>query len=98
MKILGNKFSQAGSTLLLTVVATGIIGLMLAAYLSLVKVQNISGFRSQAWNATIPVIEAGIEDALCHLNAHGSNAVPGLRSEGWELSSITLSDGVHSGY
>jgi len=41
MKILGNKFSQAGSTLLLTVVATGIIGLMLAAYLSLVKVQNI---------------------------------------------------------
>src|SRR5437763_11765794 len=97
MKILGNKFSQAGSTLLLTVAAKGIIGLMLVSYLSLVKVQNISGFRSQAWNATIPVIEAGIEDALCHLNAHGSNGPLG-GIDGWTASSITLSDGGHNGY
>src|SRR3989442_8845839 len=97
MKTLRTKLAQGGSTLLLTVVATGIIGLMLAAYLSLVKVQNISGFRSQAWNATIPVIEAGIEDALSHLNAHGSNGPLG-GIDGWAASSITLSDGVHSGY
>jgi len=89
-----NKLSQAGSTLLLTVVATGIIGLMLAAYLSLVKVQNISGFRSQAWNAAIPVIEAGIEDALSHLNAHGSNASPGLACDNW----TACTSGGHSGY
>jgi hypothetical protein len=70
-----------GNTLLITIVTTGLIGFLLSAYLGLVKSQNISTMRSQAWNASIPVIEAGIEDALTHINARLTNDLVG---DGWE--------------
>lgn len=82
MKIRYSNSRQSGSTLLLTVVATGIIGIMLASYLTLVNSQNMAGMRSQAWNSTIPVIEAGIEDAITHLNTHGST---NILCDGWVL-------------
>jgi hypothetical protein len=69
-----------GSTLMLTVVTMGLIGFVLLAYLSLVRRQNVSVARSQAWNAAIPVIEAGVEDALTHLNTHGTT---NLACDGW---------------
>ncbi len=59
-----------GSTLILTIVVTTIAGLMLAAYLQMVKSQHYNTARSQAWNSAVPVIEAGIEDALTHMNVH----------------------------
>ena len=71
---------KEGSTLALTLVTTGILGFLLVAYLSLVRSQNISNMRSQAWNQAIPVIEAGIEDALTHLNTHG---VSNLTCDNW---------------
>jgi len=52
--------------------ATGIIGIMLAAYLTLVKSQTQSVARSQTWNTTVSLIEAGMEEAMAHLNAHGT--------------------------
>jgi hypothetical protein len=83
MKILGhNSRNRAGNTLLLTLVITGLIGFLLASYLTLVRSQNAFVARSQSWNATIPVIEAGIEDALSHLYRHGDDA--SLHSQGWE--------------
>jgi len=46
----------------LTVVITMIVvGLMLAAYLKLVSVQNQFSVRSQTWNRSVPVLEAGVE-------------------------------------
>ncbi len=71
----------AGNTLLLTLMITGLIGFLLATYLSLVRTQNMATIRSQAWNATIPVVEAGIEDALMHLNTHGET---NLACDGWQ--------------
>ncbi|MCI0747323.1 MAG: hypothetical protein L0Y58_18110 [Verrucomicrobia subdivision 3 bacterium] len=73
--------SIRGNTLILTVVVTGLIGFLLAAYLGLVKSQNVATMRSQAWNASIPVIEAGIEDALTHINTRLTNELTG---DGWE--------------
>ncbi|MBN2506527.1 MAG: hypothetical protein JXQ71_07525 [Verrucomicrobia bacterium] len=72
--------SAAGNTLLLSLVIAGIIGFVLIAYLNLVRAQNMSTMRSQAWNAAIPVIEAGVEDALAHLGAHAGDS---LECDGW---------------
>jgi hypothetical protein len=49
-----------------------------------VRSQTVSIARSQAWNACIPVIEAGIEDAMGHLN---NPTDTNILSDGWALSS-----------
>jgi len=74
-----------------TVVVTMIVvGLMLAAYLKLVAVQNQMTMRSQVWNRSVPVLEAGIEEALAHLNKNASpdaagNFNPNLTADNWTL-------------
>ena len=75
-----NHHGARGNTLMLTLFATAIVGFILAAYLTLVKSQNQNVSRSQAWNATVAVIEAGIEDGLTHLNIHGTT---NLLCDGW---------------
>lgn len=73
--------SQGGSALLITIVTCAIIGLSLAAYLNLVKHQNLSTLRSLQWNSAIPIAEAGVEEALTHLYHNPTN-----RSvNGWSL-------------
>ncbi|MEO7300643.1 MAG: hypothetical protein ABI042_18930, partial [Verrucomicrobiota bacterium] len=57
-----------GSVLVVTLVITGILGFTLASYLTLVGTQSRSVSRSQTWNYSIPVAEAGIEEAIVHLN------------------------------
>ena len=74
---------QGGSTLFIAVIVTGLVGFVLAAYLTLLGAQNTSNMRSQSWNATIPIIEAGIEDALTHLNSHGATD---LACDNWTKS------------
>lgn len=83
MKILILKTQrQRGSILAMTIIIAGVIGFALASYLSLVSAQNRSVIRSQCWNATIPLIEAGIEEALAHLNKNG---MTNLYSDGWSF-------------
>lgn len=77
-----------GSALLATIVITGLIGFVLAAYLTLVSSQNQTNQRSQSWNSAMPVVEAGIEEALAHLNAHGLNG-QSLEADGWARSGNT---------
>ena len=60
--------NSRGSILMVTLVLSFTIGIVLLSCLSLVKSQNQAVARSQAWNACIPVIEAGIEEAMAHLN------------------------------
>lgn len=55
-----------GNTLFATIVITAIIGLALAAYLTLTTNQNQLVIRSQVWNSAMPVAEAGLEEALTH--------------------------------
>src|SRR4051812_27519006 len=83
MKLLRTRFTQRGNVLLLALVATAIIGIMLGAYLTLVKSQNQGVARSQVWNSTIPIIEAGMEEALTHLNGKGATNM--LSEPDWKL-------------
>jgi len=83
MKFTTFKSNQnQGSALVLTVIIVALTGLMLASYLQMVKSQNYNTVRSQAWNSAVPVIEAGLEDALTHMNIH-TNA---LDVDGWQRS------------
>jgi len=67
-----------------TLVVTAILGATLASYLRLVSTQNYSVARSQAWNRAIPVLEAGIEEALAQVSK-GTDAVS-MINNGWTIS------------
>src|SRR5205807_2705042 len=71
-----------GSVLLITLVVTALIGVTLLSYLTLVQSQNISVYRSQAWNSMIAATESGIEEALAHLNSDNAVATGDLLNDG----------------
>ena len=58
---------------MVTLLTGAIIGISLASYLLLVSNQNISTYRSQVWNSAIPVVEAGVEEALTQLEHNDIN-------------------------
>lgn len=66
---------EQGGILVVTLVAAGIMGITLASYLQYTATQSKSITRSEEWNSAIPVAEAGIEEALAHINdsAIGTN-------------------------
>src|SRR2546425_11604908 len=88
MKIKTNKQPQ-GSALLVAILPAFIVGMALASSLTLVSVQNQSTLRSQSWNSAVPVMEAGVEEALTALQYYGTT---NLASGGWTLNS---SDGFY---
>ena len=75
-----------GSYLLATIVFTAIMSVSLAGYLSLASLQNRSTYRSLAWNSIVPIMEAGVEEALAHLNKNG---VTNITADGWTLSATS---------
>lgn len=83
MKIYLNQFKRSrGSVLLFAVMTMGLVSGLIAVYMTLVQNQNRATMRSQAWNATVPIIEAGIEEAMAHLAVNG---VGNLGNDGWLL-------------
>lgn len=76
--------SEHGSVLFVTLIVTALLGVALAGYLKLVSAQNYSVARSQAWNRSIPVLEAGIEEALAQISV-GRDAAS-MVNNGWTLS------------
>ena len=90
---------ENGGILVITLVVSSLVGMMLACYLKMVSSQNMYTFRSQVWNSAIPLCEAGVEEALAHLNALGTNNNFGIR--GWTLETNgyvrerTLDDGTY---
>jgi hypothetical protein len=77
MKIL--RFKNNASVMVLALVTSAVLFVGLASYFTLVQSQNNAVVRSQTWNTAIPAAEAGIEDALTHLNTilDGSRATNG---------------------
>jgi len=73
-----------GSALLGSLIAASILSLALASYLALAQRQSVSVARSQAWNAAIPVVESGVEEALAHLNRGVGAGALNLVANGWE--------------
>lgn len=56
------------------------------SYLALVSNQNQSIMRSMAWNSGVAVAEAGVEEAMAHLNENGTNRI----ASGWTLSGTNV--------
>jgi hypothetical protein len=77
---------NGGSILVVILVITGVIGVTLASYLHLVSNQNISIMRSMAWNEAVAVAEAGIEEAMAHLNRNRTNR----NRDGWALDGTNV--------
>ena len=70
--------------MVLTLVMTLTIGTVLASYLGLLGSRYKVTLRSQCWNAAIPVLEAGIEEALTHLQDDPND----LAANGWPVGAI----------
>jgi hypothetical protein len=87
------KRDTRGSVLVIALAITFVLGLGLASYLLLMSWQNASVARSQAWNGSLALAEAGVEEALAQLNPSSllfdTNIDRGANS--WSL----LSDGFY---
>lgn len=71
MKLLSKSHrSEAGSVLLVSLMTAAIIGATLASYLILTRQQQQFVCRSQVWNTSIVMSEAGVEDGLALLNKY----------------------------
>ena len=69
MKLLSRRQPNLlGGVLLITLFIGAAIGIALGSYLLLVRAQNVSVVRSQAWNGALAMAEAGAEEALAQLN------------------------------
>jgi hypothetical protein len=91
-----NRSLQAGSAMLVTIMTSMIIGISLASYLQYSVTQSRSIARSQIWNTSIPAAEAGVEEALAHINdsAIGTNfALNGWTRVGDEFTRTGLVSG-----
>ncbi|HWI56394.1 MAG TPA: collagen-binding domain-containing protein [Bacillota bacterium] len=82
------RASQQANLLLLTLTLSGILGVTLVSYLIMAQAQNISIFRSQNWNSTMVVTEAGIEDALQLINKNA-----GSFDDLWKWTNNVSADG-----
>lgn len=80
MKIsLSIKKNTRGSALVIVMVLGTLMLLSVSGYLTIVNHQAFLSARSQAWNTSIAVVEAGIEEAMEHLNANPAS----LATQGW---------------
>lgn len=80
------RTSEGGNILIIALILSTIMGMTLAAYLDLVTTQHRSVARSQSWNTVIPMVEAGIEESVAHLNTIGAETNRSV--DGWKSASI----------
>jgi len=68
MNILTSGKKHHGSVLLVALLTAWVIGIALVSYLTMIANQNRSTYRSLTWNMCIPVLEAGVEEALTQIH------------------------------
>jgi hypothetical protein len=69
MKIQSAKSSlEQGNFLIVSLIVSAILGITLASYMIMTQNQNLSVMRSQNWNSSMVVSEAGVEDGLQLIN------------------------------
>ncbi len=93
MKIQHKKSNKhKGSVLIVTLLIGAIMGILMGSYLVMVQTQHFSVTRARAWNNAIVVAEAGVEDAMAHINC--TNTIGGKWSpqSGWQY---TLGSGTY---
>lgn len=79
------KRDARGSVLVIALCLGVIVGLVLGSCLYLVRTQYVSVLRSQHWHTALAAAEAGIEEALAHLN-RGLLEPVNPSADGWTLS------------
>jgi len=77
---------ESGSVLMVTLITALILGISLTSYLLLIQHQHRMVARSQAWNHALAMAEAGVEDALAHLNRDFGVDAPRGGLNGWNGS------------
>jgi len=71
---------RQGKVLILCVFTAAVVGVVLVSFLQLGQSHENYVARSQSWNLALPAAEAGLEEALTHLNYAKSKS---LESNGW---------------
>jgi hypothetical protein len=87
MRLSPNRTKTQGTVLLVTLLTAWVIGVSLVSYLTLVANQNRSSYHSLTWNTCVPVMEAGVEEALTQLHF---NSVTNLTANDWILGANGL--------
>jgi hypothetical protein len=86
-----------GTTLLVCLMASALIGIALAGYLTMNQQEYVNVIRSQTWNRTMAVTEAGTEEAMAMINKYANTATPltswtnSTGADGW----TTLNNNVY---
>jgi hypothetical protein len=83
MKLLYQKNRRRGAVLAITLVLAALVGIVVGALLLITRQQNYLTARSQTWASEIPIAEAGIEEAMAHINSRPTNWAG---THGWESS------------
>ena len=71
------------SVLFVTLGLASLLILFMYYYLNLMRAQNVAVARSQAWNAAMAAAEAGVEEALAHLNPGAAALEVNRSANGW---------------
>jgi len=71
---------ESGTVLLGTLIAAMVVGMVLIGYMTMVSSAHRDVVRSEAWNTSMALAEAGVEEALAHLAV---NFPSNLVSQGW---------------
>src|SRR5215510_12108685 len=64
-----NRLQETGGVLIVTLLICLVIGILMQSYLSLIQAQQLSVARSQTWHTAFVTAEAGVEEAMAHLNS-----------------------------
>src|SRR6187549_3411783 len=83
-----------GHVLLSVLVVTGVLAFVAVAYLRMTFSQNSFTVRSQVWNNCLPIVEAGIEDALGQLSTFTNY---NFEASGWTGTSKLFSKTAEMG-
>jgi len=82
MRFISIASSRCGAVLFSTLIIGLLVGIVVAALVLVSQQQNYMTARLQTWCGEIPLAEAGIEEALAHLNSTPTN----LAMNGWTKS------------
>jgi hypothetical protein len=78
------RSSERAGILVITIIFCGLVTLVLTAYLSMLKSQHKFTYRSQVWNDCVATCEAGVEEAMSHINYSGTSS--NFAINGWTFS------------
>ncbi len=79
------KKSERGSVLVVALFTCLVLGVAVCSYVALLESRLKITYRSTAWNSAVPVLEAGIEEAMTHLKDDPNNPT----ANGWASGSLS---------